>query len=135
MENKSTSLWFTVRKVLLKKMTELFMLLMDSGYLPNALLGKNLIVSHKHDIIILGAVQEHISLYNVKKSVSKFNFSILDNLHNFEHYTYMTQTVIKALFINTVNYQKVRQLSANKDVYTKPRNACIFGAFVIRRCS
>ena len=34
----------------------------------------------------------------------EINFSILDNLHNFEHYTYMTQTVIKALFINTVNY-------------------------------
>lgn len=36
----------------------------------------------------------------------EINFSILDNLHNFEHYTYMTQTVIKALFINTVNYQR-----------------------------
>lgn len=36
----------------------------------------------------------------------EINFSILDNLHNFEHYTYMTQTVIKAIFINTVNYQR-----------------------------
>ena len=37
-------------------------------------------MSHKYDIIILGAVQEHISWYNIKKCVSKFNFYIFDGV-------------------------------------------------------
>lgn len=36
---------------------------------------------------------------------------------------------------DSVSFQRDKQLSANKDVYTKPRNACISGAFVMRICS
>ena len=54
----------------------------------------------------------------------EINFSILDNLHNFEHYTYMTQMVIKSLFINSVNYQR-----DNSREFTDPGNAYFPGFF------
>ena len=52
----------------------------------------------------------------------EINFSILDNLHNFEHYTYMTQMVIKSLFINSVNYA-----SDNRFKIRTPKNAVFLG--------
>lgn len=60
----------------------------------------------------------------------EINFSILDNLHNFEHYTYMTQMVIKSLFINSVNYasDNLRDGHEPCDIKYKKLCPCLHGA-------